>query len=150
VSKPNRRRERSKITGSNCVPGQNAKHGETVIYHFHNESGLTFNSDPSDTRVSCMLASAAPSDLGMKRYCDGFLKYFPQDPRMYGVEYRLSTVEPFGKSSPFPAWVNRCSCLWRRDPGRKFHHASDCASLLQTSVQEDRDPMSDSSFDCAY
>jgi len=39
----------------------------------------------------------------MKCCFGGFLEHFPQNPRIFGLEYRLSTAEPFGKSNPFPA-----------------------------------------------
>ena len=49
------------------------------------------------------MSSAHPSDIGTSTLLNGYLKQFPKNTRVFAVEYRLSTAEPFGVNNPFPA-----------------------------------------------
>ncbi|KAI0340622.1 alpha/beta-hydrolase [Trametopsis cervina] len=68
--------------------GQKATPGEKVVYHLH---GGGF-----------VIGTAHPSGLTRPAF-DGFIEHFPSHPRVFALEYRLSSTSPFTPSNPFPA-----------------------------------------------
>ncbi|KAI0340627.1 alpha/beta-hydrolase [Trametopsis cervina] len=68
--------------------GQKAAPGEKVVYHLHGGAFL--------------IGSARPSVLTRPTF-DGFIGHLPSHPRVFAVEYRLSSAPPFAASNPFPA-----------------------------------------------
>lgn len=74
---------------SDGTVGQRASPGEKVVYHFH---GGAF-----------IMGSASPSDPGSKTCFTGYMEHFPNNPRVFGLEYRLTRGHPLGRANPFPS-----------------------------------------------
>ncbi|GBE78982.1 alpha/beta-hydrolase [Sparassis crispa] len=68
--------------------GRKASPGEKVIYHLHGGG---------------YMSSVHPSNLSMITCFKGFLEFFPHNPRIFTVEYQISSAPPFSASNPFPA-----------------------------------------------
>ncbi|KAH9942785.1 alpha/beta-hydrolase [Amylocystis lapponica] len=49
------------------------------------------------------MGSGHPSGLGMKTLFGGYLEHFPNTPRVFALEYRISSAPPFASANPFPA-----------------------------------------------
>ncbi|KAF8888379.1 alpha/beta-hydrolase [Gymnopilus junonius] len=75
--------------GQDIKVGQKAEKDEKVIYHFHG-GGFTGG-------------TGNPSNANTKAVADGFLQHIPSNPRLFALEYRVSSAPPFGYSNPFPA-----------------------------------------------
>ncbi|KAF9804984.1 hypothetical protein IEO21_09252 [Rhodonia placenta] len=71
------------------APDARASPGEKVVYHFH---GGAF-----------IMGSASPSDPGSKTCFTGYMEHFPNNPRVFGLEYRLTRGHPLGRANPFPS-----------------------------------------------
>ncbi|KAH9474642.1 Esterase LipU [Psilocybe cubensis] len=68
--------------------GQRALPNEKVIYHFH---GGGFS------------GTGHPSNIPGKTMFEGLMQFIPGEPRVFALEYRLSSTTPFAKANPFPA-----------------------------------------------
>ncbi|KZT01804.1 alpha/beta-hydrolase [Laetiporus sulphureus 93-53] len=67
--------------------GQKASPGEKVIYHLHGGGYV--------------MGTANPSSVSMKYMYEGLQEHLPNT-RIFALEYRLSSAEPFGRANPFP------------------------------------------------
>jgi len=110
--------------GSNGKAGQQASADEKVVYHFHGGLATRTCSQHTD-RASGFIrrgvcgeyffclrphlntfgqsGSASPSFITMKACFEGLLQYLPGNPRIFALEYRISSAYPFVPSNPFPA-----------------------------------------------
>jgi len=75
--------------GRNVKVGQKAAKDEKMIYHFHG-GGFTGG-------------TGNPSNGNMKAIADGLIQNTPFSPRLFALEYRVSSAPPFEHSNPFPA-----------------------------------------------
>ncbi|PPQ77958.1 hypothetical protein CVT25_015433 [Psilocybe cyanescens] len=69
--------------------GQKASPNERVIYHFHGGGFVS--------------GTAHPSNRPLKTLLEGLMQHIPGEPRVFALEYRISSTTPFVKANPFPA-----------------------------------------------
>ncbi|OSX58473.1 hypothetical protein POSPLADRAFT_1184883 [Postia placenta MAD-698-R-SB12] len=78
--------------GRTMRAGEHALQDEKVIYHIHGGAYFSW--------------SASPSFIFMKTCYAGFLEHFPDGPRIFSLEYRLSSAPPSSPvSNPCPAAI---------------------------------------------
>ncbi|KAI0309814.1 alpha/beta-hydrolase [Amylostereum chailletii] len=74
--------------GSNGEVGQKAGQDEKIVYQLHGGGYV--------------MGHAGPKDLMNPAICCGFIEHIGQVERVFSVEYRLSSADPFKPANPFP------------------------------------------------
>ncbi|TDL23188.1 hypothetical protein BD410DRAFT_814563 [Rickenella mellea] len=78
--------------GSEGKLGCKAEPGERVLYYLHGGGHI-------------VIASAHPSDIAVPSLAGALLQHCPTISRIFALEYRLSSAEPFEPSGAFPAAI---------------------------------------------